>query len=77
MEIFPRNATINSDFYRNINKAVQSNSDAQDILSVLLKNISLVLEDIRTENNRQNLIAPYPSIDTRLRQELHKNYSYM
>ena len=71
MEIFTRNATVNSDFYKNINKAVQSNSDAQDILSVLLKNISLVLEDIRTENNRQNLIAPYPSIDARLRQELH------
>ena len=73
MEIFTRNTTINSEFYRNVNKAVQNNSDAQDILSVLLKNISLVLEDIRTENNRQNLIAPYPSIDARRRQELIKN----
>ena len=69
MEIFTGNAATESEFYRNINKAVQSDSDAQYLLSVLLKNISSVLEDIRTETNRQNSVAPIPSIDARLRQE--------
>ena len=70
MEIFDGNTTTESEFYKNINIAVQSNSVAQSLLSDLLKNISLVLEDIRSEKNRQNFVSPFPSIDARLRQEV-------
>ena len=70
MEIFDGNTTTESEFYKNINIAVQSNSVAQSLLSDLLRNISLVLEDIRTEKNRQNFVSPFPSIDARLRQEV-------
>ena len=67
MELFTRNVT-ESEFYRNANKAGYSDSNAQLLISVL-KNISMVLEDIRNENNKNNFVVPIPSIDARLRQE--------
>ena len=67
MDIFNGNTTTKSEFYKDINKAVQSNFVAQNLLSDILKNISLVLEDIRTERSRQTFISPFSSIDARLR----------
>ena len=72
MELFTSNLT-EREFFQNANKAGYSDSNAQLLISVL-KNISLVLEDIRNENNKQHFVIPISSIDARLRQENYAVY---
>ena len=67
MDLFTSNIT-ESEFHRNANKAGYSDSNAQILIRVL-KNISLVLEEIRNDNDEQNVVVPMPSIVARLRQE--------
>ena len=55
--------------YENENKADNNLDTNAHLLLSIFKNISLVLEDLRSENNKYNLLDPIPSTDERLRQE--------
>ena len=55
--------------YENENKADNNLDTNAHLLLSIFKNISLVLEDLRSENNKHNLLAPISSTDERLRQE--------
>ena len=55
--------------YENENKADNNLDTNTHLLLSIFKNISLVLQDLRSENNKHNLLAPIPSTDERLRQE--------
>ena len=61
-------SVTHNDLYDNEDMAANFDSNASLLLDIY-KNISSLLEAIRSENNKKQLLAPIRSTDSQLRQE--------